>query len=408
VAASPKVFPRTGPLAAVSTSTGALAESFPEVAGGSIDAITSDGNGGYFIGGNFTHVDGVAIYGLAHILPDHALDTSWNAGVSPGVVISALGLEEGVLYVGIGLFGSEPVTNYVGDLNNGTITRYYMAALNAANAQATAWAPNLNGNVYSVLTTPTSIYIGGNFSSANGAVRSHLAALDPAVGSGASQTLAWNPEMSNGVSAYPAAISDSTVYIAGIFYEVGGVSRNGIAAVDAASGALDANWNPDPGSGLSRRSLSQARTSTSGEASSRWRARPATMQARSRRPHRRRRGPSSRTGIPTPTTASAPWPSPDRLSISAEASREPTTSAAAQPATMSQRSLPRTGRQQAGIRTQAALSAPSSRPGARSTHSCRVDRRSISAANSPDLARSTPAAKSSALASRPSTRQAGS
>lgn len=245
-----EVFPRTGPLAAVSTSTGALAESFPEVAGGSIDAIIPDGGDGYFIGGNFTHVGGVAIYGLAHILPDHTLDTNWNAGVSPGVVISALGLEKGILYVGIGLYGSEPSTNYVGDLGNGAITRYYMAALNAANAQATAWAPNLNGSVYSVLTTPTRIYIGGEFSAANGAVRSHLAALDPAVNLGASQTLAWNPEMSNGVSAYPAAISGSTVYIAGIFYEIGGVSRNGIAAVDAVSGALDTDWNPDPGSGF--------------------------------------------------------------------------------------------------------------------------------------------------------------
>jgi hypothetical protein len=228
----------------------ARTESFPEVAGGSINTIISDGSGGYFIGGTFTRVGAVAIYGLAHILADHSLDTSWNAGVSSGVTIGALGLQGGILYVGIGLYGSNPVTNYVGDLGNGSVTRYYLAALDATTAQATPWDPTLNGSVYSIIAMPTSIYIGGNFSAANGAVRSHLAALDPSVDSGAGQTLAWNPDMSNGVSAAPLAISGSTVYIGGIFYDVGGVARNGIAAVDATSGALDTDWDPDPGSGF--------------------------------------------------------------------------------------------------------------------------------------------------------------
>ena len=242
-----EVYPRTGPLAAVSASTGALTGSLPEVTGGSIDAIISDGNGGYFIGGSFNRVGGVAIYGLAHILAGGALDTTWNAGVASDVTIDSLGLEAGTLYVGISGAASQ---DYTGDLGNGTVTRYYMAALNAANAQVTQWAPTLNGNVYSILVTPSSIYIGGNFSAANGAIRAYLAALDPTVDSGATQTLAWNPEVSDGVSASPLAISGSTVYIAGIFYDVGGVSRMGIAAVDATSGALDTSWDPEPVNGF--------------------------------------------------------------------------------------------------------------------------------------------------------------
>ena len=50
---------------------------FPEVGGGSVYAAISDGNGGWYIGGTFTSVDGTARVGLAHIT---------SAGsVAPGV-----------------------------------------------------------------------------------------------------------------------------------------------------------------------------------------------------------------------------------------------------------------------------------------------------------------------------------
>ena len=242
-----EVYPRTGPLVSVSTTTGALTESLPQVINGTINAIISDGSGGYFVGGSFQRVGGVAINDLVHILPDGQVDTNWNADVASDVTIDALGLQDGTLYIGIS--ASAPA-DYVGDLADGTVTRYYVGALNASTAAVTGWDPTLNGSVYSVLTTPSSIYVGGNFSAANGAIRAHLAALDPTVDSGTSQTLAWNPEVSNATSASPLAISGSTVYIGGLFYDVGGVARNGIAAVDASTGALDSDWDPDPGSGF--------------------------------------------------------------------------------------------------------------------------------------------------------------
>src|SRR3989442_1339559 len=52
----------------------------------------------------------------------------------------------------------------------------------------------------------------------------------------------WNPNADGTVDAL--AISGSTVYVRGNFASIGGMSRNRIAALDAASGAATA-WNPN-------------------------------------------------------------------------------------------------------------------------------------------------------------------
>src|SRR6266850_4982038 len=50
---------------------------FPQ-ANGAILAVTSDGGGGWFAGGKFTKIGGVARTNLAHILPDLRVDTNWS------------------------------------------------------------------------------------------------------------------------------------------------------------------------------------------------------------------------------------------------------------------------------------------------------------------------------------------
>src|SRR3989344_2544128 len=45
---------------------------------GSVNAIAQDGSGGWYIGGQFTVVEGVARNNAAHILASGAVDTAWN------------------------------------------------------------------------------------------------------------------------------------------------------------------------------------------------------------------------------------------------------------------------------------------------------------------------------------------
>src|SRR5215211_2129348 len=75
-----QVGPRTGPWVALSAASGQVDAAMPEVAGGSgqINAIVSDGSGGFFIGGDFTHVGDVARNSLAHVRADGTVDPSWD------------------------------------------------------------------------------------------------------------------------------------------------------------------------------------------------------------------------------------------------------------------------------------------------------------------------------------------
>ena len=65
-----------------------LPMAFPLV-GGTVNTSASDGAGGWFIGGNFSHVGGLPRYGLAHILADGNV-SDWQPyayGVSQLIVV---------------------------------------------------------------------------------------------------------------------------------------------------------------------------------------------------------------------------------------------------------------------------------------------------------------------------------
>jgi trimeric autotransporter adhesin len=98
---------RTGSAIVVPASGGAPEPGFPEVAGGSVTASVADGTGGWYLGGSFTNVGGVARPGLAHVQGDGVLDTAFAPGELGGV--RALALVGKVLYVG----GLQPGTYFV-------------------------------------------------------------------------------------------------------------------------------------------------------------------------------------------------------------------------------------------------------------------------------------------------------
>src|SRR5262249_45983869 len=104
----------------------------------------------------------------------------------------------------------------------------------------------VNGGVYAQVSDGSGgWYIGGHFSSVRGILRNNLAHIDAS-----GNVLAWNP---NAVLNLPAsvkalALSGSTVYAGGNFEQINGVTRDGLAAIDAATGAL-LSWNPSTSTG---------------------------------------------------------------------------------------------------------------------------------------------------------------
>jgi PKD repeat protein len=109
----------------------------------------------------------------------------------------------------------------------------------------TSFTPDLNGQVLAVTASPdgSRIYVGGDFTVANGQTRQRVAAYDTATGA---LITTWRPTVNSQVRAIAA--TNDTVYLGGSITAVGGVSRNRLAAVGAATGAL-LPWAPQPGVG---------------------------------------------------------------------------------------------------------------------------------------------------------------
>lgn len=71
-----RVGPGTGGFVSLDAASGRPVPPFPKVLG-TVRAVTSDGQGGWYIGGSFTYVGGLARSNLAHILADGSV-ASWD------------------------------------------------------------------------------------------------------------------------------------------------------------------------------------------------------------------------------------------------------------------------------------------------------------------------------------------
>jgi len=222
-----RVGPSTGCGVPISSTSGAPVRGFPRV-DGPVDAVVSDGAGGWYIGGRFTSVGGAARNRIAHILDDNTL-APWNP--NPDDRVSALAVSGNVVYAA-GLF-----SNIGGQARNG------LAALDAATGLATAWDPSPNGFVGLVAASGTTVYVQGGFTTIGGQSRRILAALDATTG----LATAWDPIPSEtgGAPVFieALAVDGPVVYVGGQFSNIGGQPRIDLAALDATSG-LATPWMP--------------------------------------------------------------------------------------------------------------------------------------------------------------------
>ncbi len=226
------VGPRTGGFVPIESATGAVTGNFP-IVDGVVSASVADGSGGWFIGGTFERVGSTARMNLAHIRADGSLDSAWNPGVDGAVW--TLARTGSTLYIG-GAF------NTVGGL-----PRYYAAALDVSSGAVTGWAPNPNSTVSTLVASGATLYVSGSFSVIAGQQRNHLAAFDTASG----LLGAWNPNVDGGsfIATVNAIVpAGSTVFIGGQFVSVGGQQRSSLAALDATTGAA-LGWNPSVSAG---------------------------------------------------------------------------------------------------------------------------------------------------------------
>jgi len=181
---------------------------------------------------------GIAAGGIAVLLAATAMGTA-DASPAIGRVVSTNPVNytpnitngaayksaeaNGMLYVG-GSFTS--VTAAAGTTPTGTFTRNHILAFNAATGSiSTSFAPNVNGDVWAIVPSGTSLYIGGSFSSVNGVARRGLAKIDATTGA---VDTSFNAALTSG-NVTEAALVSGRLIISGTFPKK-------ILAVNPASG----------------------------------------------------------------------------------------------------------------------------------------------------------------------------
>ncbi len=105
----------------------------------------------------------------------------------------------------------------------------------------TSFAPSLNGQVRAVAASPdgTRIYVGGDFTTADGVTHPHIAAYSTSTGQ---VVAAFSPKTDTGVRAIVA--TNDTVYVGGLIASANGQPRSRLAAFKASNGGL-LSWAPN-------------------------------------------------------------------------------------------------------------------------------------------------------------------
>ena len=258
--------PRHG-AAAFDRATGAVTAWDPEP-DGEVDAVALVGSTVY-LGGIFSMVGDAPRDGLAAVSGVDGTASAWHPDPDPGGFrdVSAITVSGSTVFTGgSSLAGYDAMSGHAtgfaptagdfvralaisgGRLGVGgdfttigadtgpvprPLPRPNLAAIDLTTGRPTTWAPTVSGDVRTLALSGSTLYAGGDFFDVNGAQRSRLAAFD--LGTGTLKP--WNPPGYNG-TVTALAISGSTVYVGGQLTNIGFPNPQfRVEGVDAVSGA---------------------------------------------------------------------------------------------------------------------------------------------------------------------------
>jgi hypothetical protein len=205
-------------------------------------------SGRLFAAGTFQRVNGLPRSGFAAFdFPSGQLAQTW---IPQAAITNTLGLPQGrqvgvrggLVYLAgnfTSINGTDRQFLAAVDANNGALAPFNVAVTNANLANG---VPAID-----VLTVASNqLFLGGNFTQVGGQSRNALAAISLASNAVIN---AWNPPLAftnspGGNIAVTAALPlGNSLFVGGFFHQIGGLHRFGLAELDAASGAVN-SWNP--------------------------------------------------------------------------------------------------------------------------------------------------------------------
>ncbi|MCW2524725.1 MAG: domain containing protein, partial [Frankiales bacterium] len=189
-----------------------------------------------YVGGSFANARpaGVALNGVGSEARTNLMSytlstgvmTSWAPNVNGAIKAVTLSPDHSRLYIG----GSFTTVN-------GATHNRIAAFDTATGALISTFAPNVDATVNAIAATDTTVYVGGLFSKGDGNARGRLAAFTAATGA----VTTWNPNADYNVAAVLISPDGTRVYAGGAFQNVGGQAEYGLVATDATTGAV-VNW----------------------------------------------------------------------------------------------------------------------------------------------------------------------
>jgi hypothetical protein len=220
--------PNTGYAVPLSKDTFKPVRKFP-VVDGLVYACVSDGRGGWYLGGNFSHVGGIPRRNLVHL--DASLNvTGWDPG--PEGEVYAIAVHGASVFVGGTLLRVKGQTrNCLAEIDarTGACTAFN---LNIPEAEPNRTPPY----VKTLLLSGNKLYMGGHFFAVSGQPRVAVACIDLTTGA----PTPWNPQLSestNSLNVRSIVKTAHSIVFAGHFYKVRGATRNNVAEVDTTTGA---------------------------------------------------------------------------------------------------------------------------------------------------------------------------
>ena len=213
---------------------------FPEF-NGVVTTSISDGNGGWYIAGEFTEVGDSSRLGLVQIDSSFQV-TNWKPLINGDIL--AMLKRDSLVFIG-GDFGQA----------NG-VSRENIAVVHAINGDLHSLAPSVDRRVHSFATYDSLLFIGGYFDKMDGVPRSNLGAWNIYTNSLSN----WSPNPSN--SIYKLDTIQSKLIIGGGFYNIDGQNRSGLASYNLANMTIT-SWDPQV-SGIRAMALSDTSIFVSG------------------------------------------------------------------------------------------------------------------------------------------------
>jgi hypothetical protein len=195
--------------------------SFPKIVG-NIYCSTSDGNGGFYIYGNYrreSEATNAVSDRIEHVLSNSSFESGFSIAINSLFKLSSITYNNNVLYI-----GGENVNQIAGQIAGN------LSALDVSTKLLLPWIPIVNGKVTGTFVSQNRLFVIGGFTTIGGQSRNGIAAVE--INTGVIKP--WNPSLGGGYS--DIKFYQNKIVLGGGFHDAS-FNNHACALVDSITGS---------------------------------------------------------------------------------------------------------------------------------------------------------------------------